>query len=211
MLNLLTFILKYKIKNSSELIYLYIFFISSCLLIGLLSHGNSGPYLHAMLWVLTLFTWTISIGQFWQEDEEDGTLDQWRATGTPLEWVALAKLTVQGALVALPVALIAGFCLGALGMGTQTPWHTTAILALGGVQMMAIGMLAAAASTGLQKGTGIVGLIMLPLAVPSMIWGSNAIQGGDGANSAYMLLGGYALLSTALSCIASAACLRASD
>lgn len=211
MLTLFSFILKYKIRNIKEIIYIYVFFISSCLLIGLLSQGAPHPQLHAMLWVLTLFAWTLSLGQFWQEDEQDGTLDQWRATGTPLEWVALAKLMAQLVLVVLPVAIIAGACLGALGMDTQNPWGAAAILALGGAQMMAVGMLAAAASTGLQAATGIVGIIMLPLAVPSMIWGSSAMQGGDGADSAYMLLGAYALLSAALSCIASAACLRASE
>lgn len=209
MQNLLYFILKYKIKNLVELIYLYIFFISSFFLIGLLSLGGGKGEMGAAAWVAMLFTWMLGLGQFWAEDEQDGTLDQWQISGISLEWVALAKLLVQGMLIVAPVAILAGIGLQYAKMPGYDPYNAIAALAIAGMQMNAIGMLSAAISVGLQRASGITGLVMLPLAVPSMLWGSAALKATSDKSVIFELLIGYCLISVVASCIASAASLRA--
>lgn len=208
---LLQFSLKYKIKNSIELIYLYIFYFASCGVVGLLFQGKSIPYLMAVLWIVMLFTWVLSIGQFWEEDERDGSLDQWRMSGIGLEWVGLAKWLTHMALVVIPVAAIAAGGLRPLGNIAASAGTTMLVLVLGGAQMLAVAMLAAAASVGQQRTSAAAGIVMLPLAIPSMIWGSAALGEGATSEDAIIMLGAYALLSVPLSCLASAACLRAPD
>lgn len=211
MRHLLHFILKYKFKNSIELIYLYIFFISSFFLVGLLSQGGEKGGISGMIWVVMLFTWMLGINQFWAEDEQDGTLDQWQVSGIALEWVALAKLLVQGVLVVAPVAILTGIGLQYAGIPHYEPYNAIAALMIAGTQMSAIGMLSAAISVGLQRANGIAGLVMLPLAVPSMLWGSAALVNASEKNNIFLMLGGYCLTSIVASCIASAASLRASS
>ncbi len=210
MLKILIFNLMYNFKKIIEHIYLYVFFTFSIALFGLLSVRNEKPELNAIVWVLILFTLTLAMQQFWNEDEQDGTIDQWRVSGKGLEWVALMKWITHMLLIVLPVAAIAGWGMKLLGFPIQNSAHIAMVTAIGGAQMMATGMLAAAATVGLQRTSGIIGIVMLPLAVPSMVWGSAAM--GDANNSsALVLLCAYALLSVPLSCIGSAAMLRSSN
>lgn len=211
MRHLLQFILKYKFKNSIELIYLYIFFSSSFFLFGLLSQGGGKGGEGSIAWVAMLFTWMLGINQFWVEDEQDGTLDQWQISGIALEWVALAKLLVQAVLVVVPVAILAGIGLQYAGLPNYELSNAIMALTIAGTQMSAIGMLSAAISAGLQRASGIAGLVMLPLAVPSMLWGSAALVNASEKNNVFLILGGYCLISIVASCIASAASLRASN
>lgn len=209
LIQLMKFNLKYKLKNIIEVIYLYIFYMVSIALVSMLSQHNTMPGIAPIIWVLMLFALTASMYQFWAEDEQDGTIDQWRTSGVALEWVALAKWFVHVALIVIPLALIAGWGTQLVGFAITNTERVALVAAVGGAQMAAIGMLAAAICTGLRNTAGIIGIVMLPLTVPSMIWGSAALDSSANTD-AIIILAAYAAITIPISCIASAASLRAS-
>jgi heme exporter protein B len=217
MRHLFAFILKYKIKNIIELIYLYIFFIFSISAFALISpvpvSGDSAVAV-ALLWVVTLFVSSLCAAQLWAEEAEEGIIDQWRASGIGLEWVALAQLLAHSALVMLPMAAIGSYGLKLLGYPIANPESWLMILALGGVQMLSVAMLAAAGAAATPRAAGIIGVMSAPLTIPTIIFGSTAMLQPVAINStqsAVVMLAGYTLLSAAISCLISAAILESAE
>ena len=166
-----------------------------------------------VVWVCALLATMLSVNQLYAGDFADGSLEQMLLAPQPAVVVALAKSVahwlVNGGplIVAAPlVGLLFDLSVPALGSLVIT-------LALGTPVLSLLGGLGAALTLGLRSGGMLLFLIVLPLAVPVLIFGAGAVavvESGQSPAGHYSLLGAL-LIATALGApFATAAALRIS-
>jgi len=156
-----------------------------------------------ILWVSALLAALLPVETLVAPDMEDGTLDQLASRGVAMELVAAARILAHWLgftlplLAALPAAAIL------VGLEAAQGWRLALALLLGTPALAALAVVAAALTAGLRGGGALAGLIVLPLALPLLIFGVGAAAPG-----ALRLLAAASLVSLAVAPFAAAAALR---
>ena len=162
-----------------------------------------------VMWVAALLAALLPVDSLFEPDRADGTLDQYAARGLPLEIVVLAR-TLGHWLAFAPLLLLTCIMTSAmLNLPTERLPLLLAGLALGTPALAALGVLAAALTTGLRGAGGLSGLLVLPLALPILIFGAGLLTAGPGEAAAVKLLAASSLFLCAVTPFAAAAALRA--
>lgn len=180
-----------------------------------------GPELAALreiaagtLWVSALLASLLGLELLFRADHADGTLEQILLSGQPVAVLALAKGLAHWTVCGLPLVLLAPLVATALGV-PSTAWCTTVLsLGLGTGILSALGAIGSALTLGLRRGSLLLGLLVLPLAMPALIFGARAIDlaiHGDSARGPLLLLAGMLALAVTLAPAAVAAALRISS
>ena len=143
-----------------------------------------------ILWVGALLACLLSLDRVFALDFEDGSLDLLATAPIPLEGVVAMKALAHWLTTGLPLTLAAPV-LGVL-MNLQPGafgWLVLS-LALGTPALSMIGAFGAALTVGLKRGGLLLSLLVLPLYVPTLIFGAEAVRrGADGmATQAPLLL-----------------------
>jgi heme exporter protein B len=161
-----------------------------------------------ILWIAALTAAWLPIERLVEPDRADGVLDQLAIRGVADESVAAAK--IAGHWLAFGPLLLASAVLGALLLRLppdQLPRLLIA-LAIGSLGLAALAVAVAALTAGLSRAGAIAGLLLLPLAIPLLIFGAAA---SDDANSGALVLeAAIALLLVAGSPFVAGAAIRAS-
>lgn len=169
------------------------------------------PIAAGVLWLGALLACLLSLDRILALDYEDGTLELLATAPLPLEAVAAIKALAHWITTGLPLVLAApvlGILLNLPGPGYL--WLVVS-LAVGTPALSVIGTFGAALTVGLKRGGLLLSLIVLPLYVPTLIFGAEvARRGASGLalDTPLLLLGGITLAGAALLPFASAAALR---
>jgi heme exporter protein B len=166
-----------------------------------------------ILWVVALLASLLATDSLFRGDFDDATLEQMLLTHQSLYPQVLAKTLAHWLMTGLPLSLLSpilGLLLHLPGEGT-VPLMLS--LVLGTSVLSFIGAIGAALTVGLRKGGLLLSLIVLPLYIPVLIFGSSAVKAAiDGA--AYLpqlaMLGVFFLASLALAPLAICGALRIS-
>jgi heme exporter protein B len=126
------------------------------------------------LWVAALLSSLLALELLFREDGQDGSLEQLAVSGLPLSWLLLAKTCVHWLLTGLPLVLAAPVVATALGAPYAAIPGILAALLLGSVTLSLIGAVGAGLTLGLRRGGVLLALLVLPLAVPVLIFGARA-------------------------------------
>nr|WP_294170264.1 heme exporter protein CcmB [uncultured Sphingomonas sp.] len=131
------------------------------------------------LWVAALTAALLPIERLVEPDRADGVLDQLSLRGMSGEEIALAKI-VGHWLTFGPLLLLASL-LGAalLGLGGGALGRTLLTLAIGTPALAALAVAVASLTAGLRGSAALGGLLLLPLAVPLLIFGASAAGSGE--------------------------------
>lgn len=164
-----------------------------------------------ILWVGALLACLLSLDRLFALDAEDGSLDLLATAPIPLEGVVAIKSLAHWVVTGLPLTLVAP-ALGLL-LNLPTAGYSWMILAfaLGTPALSVIGAFGAALTVGLKRGGLLLSLLVLPLYLPTLIFGAEAIRrGAQGldATTPLLFLAVISLASAALLPFASAAALR---
>lgn len=160
-----------------------------------------------ILWVAALLAALLPLDRLFLADKEAGVLDQLAVRGVSDELVVLAKLVGHWAGFAIPI-LIATFPAAALLNLSADQLRLLLVgLAIGSPALAALGVLVAALTTGLRGAGAIGGLLLLPLAVPILIFGAGML--GNESGAAIKFLAAASLFLTAICPFAAGAALRA--
>jgi heme exporter protein B len=159
-----------------------------------------------MLWLAALLAALLPVERLIAPDAEAGILDQFAVRGIADEAVAAAKIGAHWLSFGPPLMLAALPGAALLGLDGVTLGRLEAGLALGTPALAALGLTVAALTAGLRGSGALAGLVLLPLAVPLLIFGAGAL-GPDGA-SALKLLAAASLIVTAGAPFAAGAALR---
>ncbi|MDQ3077741.1 MAG: heme exporter protein CcmB [Pseudomonadota bacterium] len=159
------------------------------------------------LWIAALTAALLPIERLVEPDRADGTLDQLALTGVAEEAVGAAKIVGHwltfGPLLliaAVPASFLVGLDGAALG-------RSLVALAIGTPALAALAVAVAALTSGLPRAGALAGLLLIPLAVPLVIFGAAAT--GDGESSALKLEAAVALLTVAGAPFVAGAAIRA--
>ncbi len=127
-----------------------------------------------LLWVVLVMTVLVTLDRLFQEDFEDGTLDQLIGLSLPLELSVLAKLC--GHYLAVIVPLLIGVPLAGLLLNIA-PGHLPGLvlaLLVGTPALVLLGGIGAALAVSVRRGGLLTVLLTLPFYVPVMIFGAAA-------------------------------------
>ncbi len=164
-----------------------------------------------VIWVAALLAAMLSMERLFQTDYEDGSLELLVLSPVPLELTICAKVLVHWVTTGLP--LIIATPLLAIMMNVPTEgWPVLLLsLALGTPVLSLIGAVGAALVLGARRGGVLLSLLVLPLVIPVLIFGTGAVDAvllGQGAKAHLLLLGGIFLGALALTPWAGAAAVR---
>ncbi|MCH2095101.1 MAG: heme exporter protein CcmB [Rhodobacteraceae bacterium] len=164
-----------------------------------------------ILWVGSLLACLLSLDRILALDWEDGSLDLLATAPLPMEGVVSIKAFAHWITTGLPLVAAApmlGVLLNLPGPGYV--WLFVS-LALGTPALSVIGTFGAALTVGLKRGGLLMSLLVLPLYVPTLIFGAEvARRGAEGSavQTPLLMLAGISFGVTALLPFASAAVLR---
>jgi heme exporter protein B len=167
----------------------------------------------AALWVAALLSSLLALELLFREDGQDGSLEQLAVSGLPLAWLLLAKCCVHWLLTGLPLVLVAPLVATALGAPSAAIPGILGALLLGSVTLSLIGAVGAGLTLGLRRGGVLLALLVLPLAVPVLIFGARATALAialEPMAAPMYLLAAIAVLSATLAPLAAAAAVRIS-
>ncbi len=164
-----------------------------------------------ILWVGALLACLLSLDRIFALDYEDGSLDLLATAPVPLEAVVSIKALAHWLTTGLPLVLISPV-MGLLLFlpGEAYLWLILSLL-LGTPALSVIGTFGAALTVGLKRGGLLLSLLVLPLYIPTLVFGAEVVaRGAQGLSTAtpLALLAGLTLGAVALLPFASALVLR---
>lgn len=164
-----------------------------------------------ILWVGALLACLLSLDRIFQLDFEDGSLDLLATAPIPLEGVVAMKTAAHWITTGLPLTLAAPVLGLFLNLAPDGFVWLIASLILGTPALSMIGAFGAALTVGLKRGGLLVSLLVLPLYVPTLIFGAECVRRGatgQDPTTPLLLLTGITLGTLALLPFAAAAALR---
>ena len=164
-----------------------------------------------ILWVGALLACLLSLDRIFQLDFEDGSLDLLATAPVPLEGVVMMKALAHWVTTGLPLTLAAPVLGLLLNLAPEGYGWLVLSLALGTPALSMIGAFGAALTVGLKRGGLLLSLLVLPLYVPTLIFGAEAVSRGatgQAAATPLILMAAVTLGTLALLPFAAAAALR---
>ena len=160
------------------------------------------------LWTAALLAALLPVDRLVEPDRAAGVLDQLHLRGFGEEMVALAKLLGHWLSFGPPLMLAAIPASALMKMPAETLWRLEIGLAIGTPGLAALGVGVAALTAGLRRSGALTGLLLLPLAVPLLIFGAGYLERGNELG-ALQLLGAISLLLVAGAPFVAGAAIRA--
>ena len=171
----------------------------------------SGP---GVLWVAALLATLLSLNSLFLSDYEDGSLEQMLVSSVPLPALALGKSVAHWLANGLPLVIVAPLIAITYQMSFSVILVLMATLLLGTISLSLLGSIGAALTVGRHRGTALLSLLVLPLAMPVLIFGARTVSlvaDGDGNAGGLYFLGAYAVLILSIGPFETAAALRISN
>ena len=206
--------LRLALRRKGDVLNVLVFFVVVASLFPL-GVGPEPNQLRAMaagvVWIAALLAAVLSLPRLFAADYADGTLEQMLVSPQPLIAVVLAKAAAHWLLTGLPLALAAPLIglqydlpAGALGVLLASLLIGTPVLSL-------LGAAGAALTLGVRGGGALLGLLVLPLFVPVLVFGAGAVTAtliGINPSAHLSLLGAFLAVSSLIGPWAACAALR---
>jgi len=164
-----------------------------------------------VLWVAALLACLLSLDRMFALDFEDGSLDLLATSPLPLEGIITVKAVAHWLTTGLPLVMATPVFALLMSLPSTGYLAIMVSLLLGTPALSIIGAFGACLTVGIKRGGLLLSLLVLPLYVPTLIFGAEvARRGAEGQpyTTALLMLSGISLAALALLPIASAAVLR---
>ena len=187
-----------------------LFFLSVAMLFPF-AVGPDGPLLArtggGVIWVAALLAAILPLDRLIEPDLELGLFDQWALRGIAEEWTCAVRIVAHWISFGPPLMLATLPAAGLLGLDGDRLWLIELGLLAGTPGLAALGVMVAAITAGLRGGAALAGLLVIPLAVPLLIFGAGSLSTGGSAGLA--LTGAVSLALLAVAPFAAGAAVRA--
>jgi len=170
-------------RNAGDTLAAVAFFL---LAVGLFPFGvGPAPELLAriaagVVWVAALLAALLPLDRLIGADYEDGTLDQALLSGLDPALVAGAKAAAHWITTGVPLLIASPFAAIMLNLPLEAAPVLVAALALGSLVLSLLGTAGAALTLGARRGGVLLPLLVLPLAIPALIFGVAAVDAAAG-------------------------------
>ncbi|WP_370678187.1 heme exporter protein CcmB [Pleomorphomonas sp. PLEO] len=166
----------------------------------------------AILWIGALLATLLGLDRLFEADRDDGALDLMVASGRSLELLVIVKVAAHWTATGLPLVIAAPFLSLLLAMPVDVTLATVATLLVGTPALTLLGAIGAGLTVSLRRGGLLLPILVLPFAVPILIFGvaaSTAVAYDPAAfRTPFLLIVAVTLTAAAISPIATAAALR---
>lgn len=191
--------LRLALRSRSELALIVVFFLLVTSLFPLAVSPD--PELlrtiaAGIVWVAALLASLLSLARLFAADHADGTLEQMVLAPAPLPALVAGKVLAHWISTGLPLVLLAPLAGLQFGLAAESSGVLVVSLALGTSVLSWLGAIAAALTLGARGGSSLLALLVLPLAVPVLIFGAGAVEShaaGLGADAHLSMLAAGAI------------------
>ncbi len=206
--------LRLALRRSGDLATVVLFFILTA---SLFPFGvGPDPNLLArmapgIVWVTALLAVLLSLERIFLADYEDGSLELLRISPVSLELVVLAKITAHWLTTGLPLTTAAPILAILFNLPSEALPTLLLTLLIGTPTLSLVGAVGAALTLGARRGGVLIPLLVLPLNVPVLIFGTGAVDAaisGFPAQANLALLGAVGALMLFVGPVAAAAAVR---
>lgn len=206
--------LRIALRRKGDVLNVLVFFILVASLFPL-GIGPEPEQLRAIapgvVWVGALLAALLSLPRLFAADYADGTLEQMLVAPQPLVAIVLGKIAAHWLSTGLPLALAAPLIGLQYGLPAEVLLVLLASLLLGTPVLSLLGAAGAALTLGARGAGALLGLLLLPLYVPVLVFGAGAVaaaMGGLDPSSHLSLLGAFLAVSSLFGPWAACAALR---
>ena len=198
--------LRLALRGGGDMLTLVLFFV----IVGAIVPFAVGPdrellarIAPGVVWIAAFLAMLLGLDRLFRPDHEDGALILLRQAELPLSAVVAAKLIVHWVVSALPLLVASPFLAMLLAMDVATFWRTLLSLLLGTPALAAFGAVGAAVTVSIRRGGLIAPILIAPLSIPVLIFGTGSITATQ-SGAALLFLAALSLMATALSPFAAA-------
>lgn len=166
-----------------------------------------------IIWAAALLAAVLSLDRLFAADYADGGLDLIALSPLPLELAVLAKVAAHWLTTGLPLMLLSPLLAVFVDLDPAAIPMLMLSLLLGTPTLSLLGAIAAALTLGARRAGVLVALLVLPLYLPPLIFGTAAVEAvltGQSARGDLLLLGAMTLAALPLAPWATAAAVRQS-
>lgn len=160
-----------------------------------------------VIWVAALLAAILPLDRLIEPDLELGMFDQWALRGISEELVVAVRVLAHWFSFGPPLMLAALPASALVGIDGATLRTVELGLLAGTPGLAALGVMVAALTAGLRGGAALGGLLVIPLAVPLLVFGAGSLATGGEAGIA--LTGAVSLVLLAITPFAAGAAIRA--
>ena len=167
-----------------------------------------------VVWVAALLAALLSLPRMFAADFADGTLEQMLVAAEPLPVIVFAKVIAHWLVTGVPLTVFAALFGVMVDLSLDVTLVLVASLAVGTPILSFIGAIGAALTLGLRAGGVLTSLLVLPLYIPVLIFGSgaaSAVAVSMSPTAHFLIVGGLTLATAALSPMAVSAALRIAE
>ena len=198
-------------QNRQDLGVMLIFFVIIIALFPLAIGSNPAilsPLAVPIIWIAALLSTLAGFDRLFAQDVRDGWLDQVSLSQLGLGWYALAKAISHWLSAGLPLLIMTPMMAMILNIpASQLPALLVALV-VGSMGLTLLGVIGAALAEGARRGAALMALLILPLAMPLLIFGTLASRSKIGViNPHLMLLGAMLALLLAIAPLVAASAL----
>jgi len=173
--------------------------------------GPDGPLLAktggGVLWIAALLASLLPIDRLIAPDAEAGIIDQFAVRGISDEWITGARVIAHWLTFGPPLMFAAVPAAGLLRLSGDTLIRLELGLLLGTPGLAALSVMVAALTAGLRGAGALAGLLLLPLAIPLLIFGAGSLE--PAGASAFKLIAACSMFLLAVAPFAAGAAIRA--
>ena len=165
-------------------------------------------------WVAALLASLLALNSLFLSDFEDGSLEQLVLSPQPLPLMVLAKTASHWLVTGLPLVLASPLVAFSYQMPAEVIKVMITTLLPGTISLSLLGSIGAALTVGLNRGNALLSLLILPLAMPVLIFGARTVSlaaTGEATAGGIYFLTGYCMLALTLAPFATAAAIRISN
>jgi heme exporter protein B len=159
-----------------------------------------------VIWVAALLAAVLPLDRLIEPDIELGFFDQWALRGIAEEWIVAVRIVAHWLSFGPPLMFAALPAAALLGLEGETVRLVELGLLAGTPGLAALGVTVAALTAGLRGGAALAGLLIIPLAVPLLVFGAGSLSGGA---SGLALTGAASLVLLAIAPFAGGAAIQA--
>ena len=167
----------------------------------------------AVIWVTALLAIMFSMDSLFRADYEDGSLEQLLMSPQPLYFLLLAKVFSHWLLSCLPIIILAPLFAEMLAMPDAGRMPLVLGLLVGTPILCLLGAIGMALTVGLSRSGLLLAVLILPLYIPVLVFGTGMVQAAMGSlpyTGLLALLGALLIAAICLSPLAIGAALRIS-
>ena len=150
-----------------------------------------------VIWVAALLAAILPLDRLVEPDIEAGFFDQWALRGIAEEWVIAIRMIAHWLSFGPALMLASVLAAGLLGLDGAMLGRVELSLLAGTPGLAALGVTVAAVTAGLRGGAALAGLLVIPLAVPILVFGAGSLIPGGEAGLALTLAASLVLCALA--------------